>query len=77
MPFLHLSQYRKGQLKARDIFFHESIIGTLYKGRVLEETKVGAFPAIVPEITGSAYITGMHTFIIDPDDPIGTGFQLG
>ena len=70
------SMYQKGLLQANETFVHESIISTLYKGRILEETRVGAFSAIVPEITGSAYVTGMHTFVMDPEDPIGPGFQL-
>jgi proline racemase len=69
--------YSRGQLAVGDRFVHESIIGSVFRCRVLEETKVGDFPAIIPEITGSAYVTGMHTFVIDPDDPFWQGFQLG
>jgi len=69
--------YLNGELKKGDVFVHESIIGTLYKCRLLEETRVGGFRAIIPEITGSAYVTGMHTFVMDPNDPIQEGFQLG
>jgi proline racemase len=71
------SLYAKGKLKLQEEFVHESIIGTIFKGRVLEETKVGQFDAVIPEITGRAYVTGMHTFVIDPDDPLTEGFQLG
>ena len=57
-------------------FIHESIVGTTFTGRVLERIEVGERPAIVPEITGSAWITGEHTFLIDGDDPLRSGFRL-
>jgi proline racemase len=57
-------------------FRHESIIGTVFKGRVVGRTTVGDHPAIVPEIEGSAWITGEHTFLIDDDDPLRTGFRI-
>lgn len=64
-------------LLARDqIFTHESIIGTLFRGRVVDETTVGELAAIVPEISGEAYITGENTFIIDEEDPLAYGFRL-
>ena len=46
------------------------------RGRVVDRTEVGDLPAIVPEIEGSAWITGEHTFFIDDDDPLKTGFLL-
>ncbi|MCL6478226.1 MAG: proline racemase family protein [Peptococcaceae bacterium] len=69
--------YAKGELGMNEVFVHESIIGTTFACRVLEETKVGEFPAVIPEITGQAFVTGMHTFVIDPDDPVTEGFRLG
>ena len=57
-------------------FVHESIVGTTFKGRVVERLEVGERPAIVPEIEGSAWITGEHTFLIDGDDPLKAGFRL-
>jgi proline racemase len=57
-------------------FIHESIVGTTFKGRVVERLEVGERPAIVPEIEGSAWITGEHTFLIDGDDPLKSGFRL-
>lgn len=66
----------KGQLSKEDLFVYESITGTLFKGRVLENIKVGEFDAIVPEITGSAYITGFSHFVIDPEDPLKHGFTV-
>ena len=57
-------------------FVHESIIGTTFSAKVLERTTVGDFAAIVPELSGDAWITGEHTFIIDKDDPLRMGFRL-
>ena len=68
--------FAKGKLKEGELFVYESIIGTMFKGRVIGTTKVGDFEAIIPEITGSAYITGFNTFVIDDDDPMKHGFSL-
>jgi proline racemase len=58
------------------IFRHESIIGTLFRGRVVGTVKVGELDAIIPEIEGDAHITGENTFIIDQRDPLAFGFRL-
>ena len=57
-------------------FCHESIVGTVFKGRVANRTQVGDSPAIVPELEGSAWITGEHTFLVDDRDPLHAGFRL-
>jgi len=57
-------------------FVHESLIGTRFKGRVVGRTEVAAIPAIVPEIEGSAWITGEHTFLVDEADPLKEGFRI-
>lgn len=66
--------YARGDLCLHQDYVHESIIGTLFRGRLVEETKVGSISAVVPEITGSAYITGISHILIDPRDPIKHGF---
>jgi trans-L-3-hydroxyproline dehydratase len=63
-------------LLGEEPFVHESVIGTRFTGRVVARTTVGDYPAIVPEIEGSAWITGEHTFIIDAGDPLADGFRL-
>ncbi|MHA2428420.1 MAG: proline racemase family protein [Candidatus Hermodarchaeia archaeon] len=68
--------YARGQIGLNEPFIYESIIGTLFEGKIVEVTKVGQFDAIIPEITGSAYVTGFHQFVVDSEDPIGHGFQL-
>ncbi len=66
-----------GVLGAGDgTFVHESLIGTLFTGQVASRTRIGDFPAIVPEIAGSAWITGEHTFLVDGDDPLRAGFRI-
>jgi proline racemase len=57
-------------------FVHESIIGSLHRGRVVRRTEVGEHAAIVTEIEATAWITGDHTFYIDEDDPLKDGFEL-
>ena len=65
--------HAKGELATGEQFDSESVLGTRFLARVVRETKVGEFPAIVPEITGSAWITSFATFVIDPDDPCRFG----
>jgi proline racemase len=66
-----------GLLSEDHPFVHESIVGTLFTGQIVGRTAVAERPAIVPEIAGSAWITGEHTFLIDGDDPLKAGFRLG
>lgn len=69
--------YAKGELKIGEPFVYESILGTIFKGRILEERKLADYNAIIPEITGSGYITGFSNFVYDPEDPLTYGFLLG
>ena len=57
-------------------FVHESIVGTTFRGRVVDRVAIGERAAIVPEIEGAAWIIGEHTFLIDGDDPLKAGFRL-
>lgn len=68
--------YAKGQLKLGEPFVHESIIGSLFHGELLREEKVGPLTAVVPRIGGTAYITGIQHFVIDPADPMKYGFLV-
>ena len=65
-----------GLLPADTSFVYESLIGTLFRGRMLNRTQVGDLPAIVTEIEGSAWVTGEHTFYIDDEDPLREGFRI-
>ena len=66
----------QGKLKVGDTFVHESIIGSLFHGRVEAATKVGNYDAIIPSIEGWAYVTGYNTIFIDDEDPYANGFQV-
>ncbi|KDR93866.1 proline racemase [Peptoclostridium litorale DSM 5388] len=68
--------HSKGEIKEGELFVYESILGTLFKGKILDTTKVDEFDAIVPEITASAYITGFNHFVFDDEDPVKYGFIL-
>jgi proline racemase len=69
-------EHAKGRLAVGEPFVIESLIGTRFTGRVVRDTTFGEYAAIVPEVEGSAYITGRHEFLIDPDDAMGEGFML-
>jgi len=66
----------RGDLKVGDAFVHESIIGSLFHGRVEAETTVGNRPAIVPSVGGWARMTGLNTIFIDDRDPFAHGFLV-
>ena len=66
----------KGQLKLNEPVVHESILGTTFSAKATAEVMVGDFKAILPDITGRAFITGMSTWTIDPADPVKYGFLL-
>ncbi len=69
--------FAKGKLGLNEEFVYESVTGTLFKGRVVDTTTIAGYSAIIPEITGCAYITGCCQYVIDPEDPLKYGFQLG
>jgi proline racemase len=64
-------------LKVGDVFRHEGVLGTVFTGRVLEETSIGHYRAIVPEISGRAWITGFAHYVVDAEDPFPDGFKVG
>ncbi|MDJ0781276.1 MAG: proline racemase family protein [Desulfosarcinaceae bacterium] len=66
--------HRRGELDANAPIVIDSILGTRFTGRVLGETTYGPYSAILPEVTGQAFITGRHEFLIDPADPLKRGF---
>ena len=69
--------HAKGKLPLHQSFVHESIIGTLFTGRLVADTRVGRYPAVVPTISGRAWITGFANYVLDPDDPFPEGFTVG
>jgi proline racemase len=68
--------WARGELAVGDEFINESFIGSRFTGRILRETTVAGRPAIVPAITGRAWITGMGQYLLDPTDPFPSGFRF-
>lgn len=66
----------RGELALETDFVNESFIGTRFVGRLVEETTVGGRPAVVPTVTGRAWLTGTAQYFLDPDDPFPAGFLL-
>ncbi len=69
--------HAKGELKLGEDFVHEGILGTVFTGRLVEETKVGPYRAVVPTLSGRAWITGIATYVAEDDDPFPEGYTLG
>lgn len=68
--------YLQGKLQKGQELVHESIIGTCFAARIVEDAQVGGRPAGIPEITGSAYITAFTELVLDPEDPLKDGFLV-
>jgi len=69
--------HAKGQLGLNQDFVHEGVLGTVFTGRLVEETTVGAYRAVVPTLSGQAWITGFAQYVVDPEDPFPDGFTVG
>src|SRR5580658_3361808 len=69
--------HAKGKLGMGEDFVHEGILGTIFTGRLIEETRVGDYRAVVPTLSGQAWITGFAQYVVDPEDPFPEGFTVG
>jgi proline racemase len=69
--------HARGRLALNEPFRHEGVLGTVFTGRLVEETSVGPYRAVVPELTGTAWITGIAQYVVDPTDPFPDGFTVG
>jgi proline racemase len=69
--------HAKGRLAVGEDFRHEGILDTVFTGRLVEESRVGGRAAVVPTITGTAWITGFASYVVDPTDPFPEGFTVG
>jgi proline racemase len=69
--------HAKGKLALNEDFVHEGILGTTFTGRLIRETNVGPHRAVVPTISGRAWITGFAQYVLDADDPFPEGFTVG
>lgn len=68
--------HARGELPLERDFVNESFIGTRFVGRLLGESTVGGAPAVLPSITGRAWVTGTAQYFLDPRDPFPEGFEL-
>jgi proline racemase len=68
--------YARGQLGLNETFHHESILGALFTGRLVEESQVGQYKAVVPTLSGQAWVTGIANYVVDPTDPFPNGFTV-
>jgi len=68
--------HAKGLLEMNENFVYESILGTKFIGEIVGKTNVGDYEAIIPKITGAAYITGFNQLVIDSKDPVKFGFNI-
>ena len=69
--------HARGLLPLDRDFRHEGILGTVFTGRLVSETMVGGRPAVVPKISGRAFVTGHARYVLDSDDPFTEGFTVG
>lgn len=68
--------WTRGELALDTDFVNESFIGSRFVGRLVAETEVGGRPAVIPTITGRAWVTGMGQYLLDPSDPFPSGFEF-
>jgi proline racemase len=68
--------HAKGEIGVGERFVHESLIGTRFTGTILEEGRIGSTPTVIVSITGRAWITAFHQYVLDPTDPFPTGYKL-
>ncbi len=68
--------HARGKLGLNEDFIHEGILGTTFTGRLIEEAQIGDYRAVVPTISGQAWITGFASYVLDPTDPFPTGYKV-
>ena len=66
----------KGLLKEGMTLVNKSIINTVFEGSIVDYTKVENIPAVIPEVSGTAHITGFNQLVLEPDDPLPEGFRI-
>ncbi|WP_077329140.1 proline racemase family protein [Virgibacillus siamensis] len=70
------TMFHHGDIKQDEQFIYESIVGTLFKAKILETTNLKNYEAVIPEVTGSAWVMGMHRFFYNEKDPLAEGYLL-
>lgn len=72
-----VAMHAKGELGLNEDFRHEGILGTIFTGRLIRETTIGNYKAVVPTLSGTAWITGFAQYVVDPEDPFPNGYTVG
>ena len=72
-----VAMWAKGELPLDQEFVHEGILGTTFTGKLVRQTKLGDYDAVVPTISGTAWITGFAQYVVDPEDPFPNGYTVG
>ena len=68
--------HRRGELAVGQPFVNQGLLGATFEACIIRETTVGPLPAVIPEVRGAAYLTGLHHFVVSPDDPLPEGFLI-
>ena len=71
------AMWAKGELELNQDFRHEGILGTIFTGRLIRETTIGDYKAVIPTLQGTAWITGFASYVVDPEDPFPNGYTVG
>ena len=69
--------YAKGKLQLNQDVKHEGLLGNIFTSRLIKEVTVGQYKAVIPTISGQAWITGFNTYVLDASDPFPEGFRVG
>jgi proline racemase len=69
-------RHARGEQAVGEVFTHRSIVDSVFDAGISGTTEVAGIPAVDTWVQGSAFRTGSHTFLLDPRDPLGTGFTL-
>ena len=75
-PIRMIREYERGKIEIGEEFIQRSMIDTCLKGKLVKETRVGDVKAFIAEVSGSAYLTGIHEFFLEEDDPLQEGYVL-
>lgn len=68
--------YANGEMAKEDLLINKSVIDTVMDGKIIEDTKIGDFDAIITEVSGTAHICGFNQLVLDPEDPLPEGFRI-
>jgi len=67
---------KSGVLPRGETLVHRGIVDSVFRARVTGDARVAEIPAVITEVEGTSHICGFHHFVLDPTDPLGTGFLL-